>query len=128
MASREKGCEILKDRLAGIKNHLYWCVTSTKSGFEAMIKAKRLSIMRHITNRLSKHPSKILPNCIYGPLEERDYKKLVGILYIAVTEGNVEFLATHGVTILLKKFNPKDFNDSKLFALKMSKLLTICVS
>ena len=75
-ARKEKGSEILQDWLGGIKNHLYWCVTSTKSGFEAMIKAKWLSIMRHVTDRHAEHPDKLFPNCIHGPLEERDYIKI----------------------------------------------------
>ena len=75
-ASKEKGSEILKDWLRGIKNHLYWSVTSTKSGFEAMIKAKWLSIMQHVTNRHTEHSDKLYPNCIHGELEKRDYIKV----------------------------------------------------
>ena len=39
-ASKNKGCEILKDWTKAIKNHLYWCVTSTKQGFVDLVRAK----------------------------------------------------------------------------------------
>ena len=32
-AGKEKGCEIIKDWIKGIKQHIYWCATSTKAGF-----------------------------------------------------------------------------------------------
>ena len=29
-ASKEKGCEVIKDWMKGIRRHVYWCATSTK--------------------------------------------------------------------------------------------------
>jgi len=29
-ASKEKGCEIIKDWMKGIRRHVYWCATLTK--------------------------------------------------------------------------------------------------
>ena len=39
-ASKEKGYENIKYWLNGVRNHLYWCVTSTELGFEELILAK----------------------------------------------------------------------------------------
>ena len=36
-ASKEKGCEILKEWLRSIRNHLYWCAASSKAGFASLI-------------------------------------------------------------------------------------------
>ena len=47
-ASKEKGCEIIKDWMKGIKRHMYWCATSTKAGFESLMLAKWNSFMRHV--------------------------------------------------------------------------------
>ena len=54
-AGKEKGCEILLEWLKGIRNHLYWCATSTMPGFKEMIKAKWLSLLRHIADRHDNH-------------------------------------------------------------------------
>ena len=47
-ASRENGCELIKDWMKGIKQHIYWCATSTLPGFGSLIKAKWNSFMRHV--------------------------------------------------------------------------------
>lgn len=68
--SRENGCGLLKEWAKSIRNHLYWCVTSTKAGFSAMIVAKWLSFMRHISNRHSNHPNKLYDKCCHGEITE----------------------------------------------------------
>lgn len=55
-ASQEKGCEIIKDWMRGVKTHLYWCVTSTLDGFEKLILAKSKSFLGHIRNKHTGHP------------------------------------------------------------------------
>ena len=50
-ASKEKGCEVLKDWLEGIRSHLYWCVQSTRLGYAELIAAKWKSTVRHIANK-----------------------------------------------------------------------------
>ena len=39
-ASKEKGWETIQDWIKGVQNHLYWCTTSTRQGFQEMITAK----------------------------------------------------------------------------------------
>ena len=46
-AGREKGFQINKEWIAGVRNHLYWAASTTKAGFEDMIEAKWRSFMRH---------------------------------------------------------------------------------
>ena len=47
-ASKEKGCEIIKEWSKGIRRHLYWSATSTKPGFSKLILAKWKSFLRHV--------------------------------------------------------------------------------
>ena len=39
-ASKEKGCEIIKDWTKGVCNHVYWCSTSPVGCFKNLILAK----------------------------------------------------------------------------------------
>jgi solute carrier family 8 (sodium/calcium exchanger) len=32
--SKEKGCEIISQWTRGVRNHIYWCSTSTNEGFQ----------------------------------------------------------------------------------------------
>ena len=70
-ASKEKGCSVLKEWSKSIRNHLYWCVTSTKPGFTALIEAKWLSFMRHVNNQHDGHPNKLYEKCGHGEITER---------------------------------------------------------
>ena len=36
-AGKEKDCERISEWASSIRNHLYWCVTSTKEGFHELI-------------------------------------------------------------------------------------------
>ena len=68
-ASKENGCEILLHWIKGIRNHLYWCTTSTKEGFEDMILAKWRSFKNHIANRHEGHASNLFPKSAHAELE-----------------------------------------------------------
>ena len=70
-SSKEKGCEILKEWSKAIKNHLYWCATSTKQGLGALIVAKWTSIVRHV-NKHDNHPNPLYKKCHHGELEPRN--------------------------------------------------------
>lgn len=67
--SKEKGCEILAEWMKSIKNHLYWCATSTKAGFGALIEAKWLSFLRHVNNEHEDHPNQLFKQCHHGEIE-----------------------------------------------------------
>ncbi|CAH3156554.1 unnamed protein product [Pocillopora meandrina] len=69
--SREKGCEILKEWMKGIRKHLYWCATSTKAGFESHILATWNSLLHHVSNKHNNHPDPLYKQCCHGQLEPR---------------------------------------------------------
>lgn len=68
-AGKEKGCEVISQWIVGVRNHLYWCVTSTKEGFGKMILAKWKSFLYHVANRHKGHPNPLYPDCAHGELE-----------------------------------------------------------
>ena len=72
-ASQEKGNEILKSWMKGIRNHLYWCAVSTKQGFGELIIAKWKSIMHHVADQHSDHPDPLFQNCAHEEIEPRDW-------------------------------------------------------
>ena len=47
-SGKEKGCEKLLLWKKGIRNHLYWCATSTQVGFGDLILAKLKSFVNHV--------------------------------------------------------------------------------
>ena len=73
--SNEKGSEIIKNWIKGVKNHLYWCVMSTKLGFESMILAKWTSFMRHVSNKHTDHKNPLFPNCVHQEIHCRRWIK-----------------------------------------------------
>jgi len=75
-ASKEKGFEIIKKWMKGVRRHLYWCATSTKQGFEEMILAKWKSFMRHVANRHDGHPDVLYKECAHDDLEPRNWIKI----------------------------------------------------
>ena len=76
-ASKEKGCEVLKDWLTGIRSHLYWCVQSTRLGYAELITAKWKSTVRHIANKHEDHPDDLFPKCVHdSDLEDREWIKM----------------------------------------------------
>lgn len=39
-ASKEKGCETIKEWTKGVRNHIYWCSTTTLGNFPSLTLAK----------------------------------------------------------------------------------------
>ena len=75
-ASKEKGCEILKEWMKGIRRHLYWSATSTKPGFGNLIVAKFNSFMRHVANKHTDHPNPLYDKCNHEELQPRKWIKI----------------------------------------------------
>ncbi|XP_035680012.1 uncharacterized protein LOC118418273 [Branchiostoma floridae] len=69
-ASKEKGCEVIKEWARSIKKHLYWCALSTAQGFGDVIVAKWTSIVRHVANKHDNHPNATFPTCAHEPVEQ----------------------------------------------------------
>ena len=63
-ASKKKGHEILKDWTKAVRNHLYWCVQSTKANFHELVIAKWTSLVRHVSNRHDSH-GELFPQCAH---------------------------------------------------------------
>ena len=84
--SKEHGCEVIKTWIKGVRNHIYWCATSTTQGFEDMILAKWKSFMRHVSNKHKDHDSPIFRECAHGELQPRAWIKvgMHGILSINI--------------------------------------------
>ncbi len=75
-ASKKKGREIIGEWIPAVKNHIYWCSTSTTDGFEAMILAKWKSLLHHVSNDHTGHPSVLFPECAHDDdIEPRDWIK-----------------------------------------------------
>ena len=75
-ASKEKGCDIIKDWMTGIRNHLYWCATSTTEGFSQLIVEKWKSIMYHVSNRHDVFPYKHFKKCAHEEVSKKKWIKL----------------------------------------------------
>ena len=81
-ASKEKGCKIIKDWMRGVRNHLYWCVTTTMQGFEDLILAKWKSFMCHIANKHKNHPDALFAKCAHEVISPRKWIKIGNICII----------------------------------------------
>ena len=75
-ASKEKGYENIKYWLKGVRNHLYWCVTSTVLGFEELILAKWKSFMSHVANKHKDHPNLLFTACAHEEIAQRKWIKI----------------------------------------------------
>lgn len=76
-ASKEKGCERIAEWIKGIRNHIYWCATTTSRGFQQMILAKWKSFSRHVRNQHHDHPDALFKNCAHGdPVKRRHWIKI----------------------------------------------------
>lgn len=76
-AGQENDCEVILKWITGVRNHLYWCATSTKDRFSDMILAKWKSFTNHVANRHEEHPNHLYPNCAHGELGvPRDWIKI----------------------------------------------------
>ncbi|XP_065069757.1 uncharacterized protein LOC135694804 [Rhopilema esculentum] len=111
--SKEKGFEVLKLWLKGIRKHLYWCALSTKQGFGELIVAKWRSLMRHIANKHDEHPSQLYNKCAHVELEPREwipigtpaYDKLLKILCNTTALKDVQSLSCDAQTSCLEGFH-----------------------
>ena len=74
--SKEKGCEIIAHWIRRIRKHLYWCATSTKQGFGALIVANWNSFLRRVANKHKDHPDPMYKECNHGDLEPRKWIKV----------------------------------------------------
>ena len=72
--AKEKECELIREWMKSVINHLYWSAVSTPSGDGENIKAKWLSLDNHIHNKHSGH-GKVFPKCEHGRLPRRGRKK-----------------------------------------------------
>ena len=68
-AGKEKGCEIIGDWAKAIRNHIYWCATSTKEGFQQMILAKWNSFIRHVADKHDNHKDQLFKECAHAHLD-----------------------------------------------------------
>ena len=76
-ASKEVGCEIIKEWMKGVRNHLYWCVTTTKQGYESLILAKWKSFMGHVADNHNNHTDPLFPTCAHDEdIEPRMWIKI----------------------------------------------------
>ena len=67
---KEKGCEVLTQWIKAVRNHIYWCATSTKEGFAQMIAAKWKSLICRIANRHDNHPDELFKKCAHEHLQQ----------------------------------------------------------
>ena len=64
-ASKQKGCEVIAQWVKAVKNHIFWCSTSTKPGFQDLILAKWKSFVQHVSNKHTNHPDKLFEECAH---------------------------------------------------------------
>ncbi|XP_028516206.1 uncharacterized protein LOC110243638 [Exaiptasia diaphana] len=112
-ASKEKGCEGIACWIKAIKNHLYWCGTSTTPGFGALIEAKWTSFLRHVANKHKNHPNTLYKECHHSDLAPRKwikigtvaYQKLSGLLTKTVLLNDIKKLSSDAQTSCLEGFH-----------------------
>ena len=71
--AKTKDCEIVREWVQSIINHLYWCVASTTDGNGEMIQAKWSSLVNHIHNQHTRH-GHLFPKCCHGRIRGRREK------------------------------------------------------
>lgn len=69
-AAKEKDCERINRWISSIRNHLYWCATTTREGFGSLILAKWKSFMRHVQDKHDSHPDDLFDECAHDHLEK----------------------------------------------------------
>ena len=75
-AGKNKGFEIILAWIKAVRNHLYWCATTTSAGFQEMIISKWKSFLYHVTNEHKNFPDKLIKECCHEEdLEERCWIK-----------------------------------------------------
>ena len=84
-ASKEKGCEVIGEWIKAVKNHIYWCSTSTRAGFQDLILAKWKSFMQHVSNKHSDHPDALFTDCAHDDdIEPRKWIKVGMIIPLLI--------------------------------------------
>lgn len=81
-ASKKKGFEIIAYWLRGVRNHLYWCVTSTVQGFQELIVAKWRSFMFHVADKHKDHPNSLFTSCAHKDITPRKWIKIGKLMAI----------------------------------------------
>lgn len=82
-ASKEKGYELIKEWIKGVRNHLYWHTTSSTQGFQEMIIAKWQSFMRHVCNKHKDHPASLFKECAHDDdIEPRKWMKIGKYIFV----------------------------------------------
>ncbi|XP_041939471.1 uncharacterized protein LOC121700526 isoform X1 [Alosa sapidissima] len=71
-ASHNEDCDVLKKWLQSIKNHVYWCATSSSTGPEKV--AKWTSLLNHLQN-VHVHEDPLFPKCLHPDHVSRDPSK-----------------------------------------------------
>ena len=74
--AKEKGFEIVGDWIKSIRNHLYWCACSTKSGYGKLVAGKWKSYARHISNIHDNNPDPLFKKCIHDKIDKRNWIKM----------------------------------------------------
>ena len=70
--SKNKECQVVAKWLPCIKNHIYWCATSSTTGPEKV--AKWTSLLNHVQN-VHTHEDPLFPKCVHPDKESRDPNK-----------------------------------------------------
>lgn len=70
--SKNKDCEVMKKWLNSVKNHVYWCATSSSTGPEKI--AKWTSLLNHLQN-VHEHEDPLFPKCLHPDRISRDPSK-----------------------------------------------------
>ncbi|XP_026080665.1 uncharacterized protein LOC113057435 isoform X2 [Carassius auratus] len=70
--AKKKDCELLRPWLRSIRNHVYWCATSSTSGPEKV--AKWTSLVNHLQN-VHTHDNPIFPKCQHPLVASNNQKK-----------------------------------------------------
>lgn len=113
-ASKLKGCEVISEWIKGVKNHIFWCSTSTKADFPDMILAKWKLFMRHISNKHTGHPDSNFEKCAHDEsitprkwitVGTKPYEKLQEILMKTSVLNDVKRLSPVAETSCLEGFH-----------------------
>lgn len=65
IAGTVKGCESINDWVKAVRNHLYWCATSTKEGFGELIHANWMFFLRYVPNVHDIHRTEAFTKCAH---------------------------------------------------------------
>ena len=83
LSKKEKGYELVKEWIKGVRNHLYWCTTSSTQGFQEMIIAKWRSFMRHVCNKRKDHVHSLFKECAHDDdIEPRKWMKIGKYIFV----------------------------------------------